>query len=104
MDSASKNADIHYEAVLAAGNWDVDAAWPHIASLVTSRKTDKLLRLAAIEAVAGIRPGEAAEILAEFAVSDDEEIAAAAQEAMVMAEGLSDEDDDFNDDDDELDR
>ena len=52
----SKNQDIHYEAVLAADNWAVDAAWPHVAALVTSGETDKPLMLAAIEAVASIRP------------------------------------------------
>ena len=28
----SKNPDTHYEVVLAAGNWEVDAAWPHVAA------------------------------------------------------------------------
>lgn len=89
----SRNSDIHYEAVCAAGAWEVDAAWPHIAALVTSEDTDKPLRLAAIEAVASIRPREAAEILDELSDSDDEDIAEAVSEAMVMAQGLADEDD-----------
>ncbi len=92
----SRNEDIHYEAVRAAGTWGVDAAWLHIAALVTSRETDKPLRLAAIEAVASIRPREAAEILADLTDSDDEDIVEAVSEAMVMAEGLSDEDDEGN--------
>jgi len=96
----SKNPDIHYEAVCAAGNWEVDAAWPHIAALVTSGETDKHLLLAAIEAVAYIRPQEAAEILADLADSDDEDIAEAGYEAMTMAEGLSDEDDEDDEDED----
>ena len=54
--------DIHYQAVCAAGNWEVDAAWLHIASLATTELTDKSLRLAAIEAVGNIRPQEAAEL------------------------------------------
>jgi hypothetical protein len=29
----SKHPDIHYEAVLAAGTWEVDAAWPHVAAV-----------------------------------------------------------------------
>ena len=90
----STNPDIHYEAVLAAGNWEVDAAWPHVAALVTSRKTEKPLLLAAIDAVASIRPHEAAEILDDLADSDDEDIAEAVDEAMAMAKGLSDEDED----------
>lgn len=88
----TKNPDIHYEAVLAAGNWQVDAAWPHIASLVISDETDKDLLLAAIYAIGAIRPQEASEILIDLAESDDEDIVEAAYEAMAMAEGLEDED------------
>ncbi len=89
----STNPDIHYEAVRAAGAWGVDAAWPHIAALVASGETDKPLLLAAIEAVASIRPREAAEILDDLTDSDDEDIAEAVSEALTMAEGLADEDD-----------
>ena len=89
----SRNPDIHYEAVCAAGAWEVDAAWPHIAALVTSEETDKPLLLAAIEAVASIRPREAAEILDDLTDSDDEAIVEAVSEAMTMAEGLAYEDD-----------
>ena len=100
----SKNPDLHCEAVLAAGNWAVDAAWPHVAALVTSEETDKPLLLAAIEAVASIRPHEAAAILADLADADDEDIVAAVEEAMAMADGASgeDADDDCTDDDDSL--
>jgi hypothetical protein len=87
----SKNPDLHYEAVCAAGTWEVDAAWPHITALVTSRGTDKPLLLAAIEAVAGIRPQQAAEVLNGLTDSDDEDIAEAVFEATAMAEGRSDE-------------
>jgi hypothetical protein len=85
----SRNPDIHYEAVCAAGNWELDAAWPHVAALVTSKNTDKPLLLAAMDAIAGIRPGEAAELLAGLTDADDDEIAEAASEAMAMAEGLA---------------
>jgi uncharacterized protein (UPF0147 family) len=57
----TENQDIHYEAVCAAGNWEVDAAWSHITGLITTEETDKYLLLAAIEAAASIRPQEAAE-------------------------------------------
>jgi hypothetical protein len=100
----SKNPDIHCEAVLAAGNWEVDAAWPHVAALVTSGETDKPLLLAAIDAAASIRPHEVAEILDDLADCDDEDIVAAVDEAMAMAmaDGPAgeDADDDFNDDND----
>jgi len=98
----NENEDIHYEAVCAAGNWEVDAAWSHIASLATTELTDKWLRLAAIEAVASIRPQKAAEILIELTQSDDEDIVDAAYEAMVMSGWFPDEDyDDYYDDDDD---
>ena len=95
----SENPEIHYEAVCAAGDWAVDEAWPHIAALVASEETEKPLLLAAIDAVAGIRPQEASEILGDLTDSDDEDIVDAAFEAMAMAGGPSD--DDFDDEDDE---
>ena len=96
----SKNPDIHYEAVCAAGNWQVDAAWPHIAKLLASGGTEKPLLLAAIEAAAFIRPQEASGILVGLTESEDEDIVEAVHEAMVMAGGLGevdgyDEDDEF---------
>ena len=87
----SENRDIHYQAVCAAGNWGVDAAWPHIAGLITAGETDKPLLLAAIGAAACIRPLEAAEILVGLTDSDDEDVAEAACEAMAMAEVASDD-------------
>jgi len=92
-----ENEDIHYQAVCAAGNWEVDPAWSHIASLVTTELTDKSLRLAAIEAAANIRPQEAAEILLDLTQADDEDIVDAAYEAMAMS-GLFPDDDDDDDD------
>jgi hypothetical protein len=92
----STNPNMHYEAVCAAGNWGVAAAWPHISKLLASKKTEKALLLAAIDAVAGIRPEEAAEVLGDFIDSDDEEIVDAAYEAMAMA-GVEWEDEDEDD-------
>jgi hypothetical protein len=81
----SKDEDIHYHAVCAAGNWELDAAWDHIAGLITTRKTEKSLLLAAIEAAAYIRPGQAAEFLAKLAESKDKDIAEAALDAIDIA-------------------
>ena len=97
----NENEDIHYQAVCAAGNWEVDAAWSHIAGLVTTELTDKSLRLAAIEAVANIRPKEAEEILLDLTQSDDEDIVDAAYEAMAMFGWFPDDDYDDEDDKDE---
>jgi len=93
---ALKSADpeIHYEAVRAAGNWGLAAAWSHIVALVQDRGTPKPLLLAAIGAVGSIRPAEARGILADLADSDDEEIAEAAADAIGMAETAPDEEDD----------
>jgi hypothetical protein len=93
---ALKSADpeIHYEAVQAAGNWGLAAAWSHIVALVHDAGAPKPLLLAAIGAVASIRPAEARRILVDLAGSDDEEIAEAADEAIGMAETASDEEDD----------
>jgi len=85
----SSNPEIEREAVQAAGNQGVEAAWPHVAALLASEDTDKPLLLAAIEAAAYIRPDEAGILLVDLADSRDEEIAEAAQDAMAMSEGLS---------------
>jgi hypothetical protein len=97
----SADPEVHYQAVEAAGNWSLDAAWPHVADLVTDEDTPKELRLAAIEALGSIRPSEAGEILAELADSEDEEIAEAANDAMMMAEAASEHEEDEDDEDEE---
>ncbi len=91
--------DIHYQAVCAAGDWEVDAAWPHVAALVTSLGTDKPLLLAAIDAVGSIRPHQADEVLFDLTGSDDEDIVEAAEEAMTMAGFVSGEAVDVDDED-----
>ncbi len=93
---ALKSADpeIHYEAIAAADNWGLASAWSHIVSLVHDPGTAKPLLLAAIGAVASIRPAEARGILADLAESEDPEIAAAADEAIGMTEAALDEEDD----------
>ena len=78
----------------AAGNWELNSAWSHIIGLVHNPATPKYLLLAAIDAVACIRPREARAILLALADSDDEEIAEAADEAITIAEGSSGEIDD----------
>jgi hypothetical protein len=87
--------EIQYQAVCAAGDWEIDAAWPYIAALVTWDEIDKPLLFAVIEAVASIRPEEAPEILGDLTDSDDEEIAEAVFDALALAgEPAGDEDDD----------
>lgn len=104
----SEDPDIHYEAVIGAGTWQVDAAWPHVVELLTSDGTDKALFLAAIQAAAGIRPDEAPELLGDLIDHHDEDVAGAAYEALAMAEafsaieGLEEDDEDLDEDLDEL--
>lgn len=85
----SEDPEVHYEAVCAAGSWGVEGAWSHVAALVSAKDTDKELRLAAIDAVATIRPREAQDVLFDLTVSDDEEIVEAVYEALAIAGGES---------------
>ncbi len=59
------------------------------------------MRLAAIEAVAGLRPSEAASLLVNWAASDDEDIVAAAEEAMAMARAVGELNEEFGDESDD---
>jgi len=96
----SPDPAIYFQAICAAGSWEIDEAWPHVEALVTSDRTDKDLRLAAIEAAACIRPEEARGILADLTNSRDDDIVEAAFDALAMIEGLLElEDDDAEDDD-----
>lgn len=102
----SENPDIVYEAVTAAGTWQIEEAWPFVEELIINRdETDKSLLIAAIIAAPQIRPGEAAELLSapDLSYPDDEEIAEAVEEAremmMIMADDFPD---DLPDDEDDL--
>ena len=103
----SEDPELRREAVVAAGEQEVDEAWEPIAELVSSGDTDKELLLAAIAAAAAIRPREAGPLLVDVDDAGDEEIAATVAEAMdfVLAaqEAPDDFDDDFEDFDEELD-
>jgi hypothetical protein len=88
------DAGIQREAVIAAGQRELDEAWPHVRALVRSASTPKPLLLAAIEAVANIRPGEAADELSSLARSRDGEIVEAVEEALAIAEVAALGDDD----------
>ena len=93
----SPDPEIHYQAVSAAGNWELDAAWPHVLGLLNEAVTSKPLLLAVIGAVSSIRPQEAGQLLIGLTESDDEDIAEAANEAIAMSEPIPDEEDDEDD-------
>ena len=100
----SQDPKIHLEAVKAAGSFEIAEAWPHIAALAQSERTEKDLRIAAIEALSTLKPEDSLPILIELSDSEDEEIAEAADEAQSMAVGFLDDgedDDEFDEDDDE---
>jgi hypothetical protein len=97
----SPDRDIHVEAVQAAGNWALDAAWSHVVGIVNDPGAPKRLLLAAIEAVGNIRPAEAGAVLADLVESGDEDIAEAVDEVMAMAEVASEDEADEDDEDDE---
>lgn len=99
----SDNEDIHYHAVIAAGNWEVDQAWPHIAALAESLDTEKSLRLAAIEALGTLRPHESGDILFELLSDEDEDVVDAASEAVSMSSLFLDDldEEEFDDEEDE---
>ena len=102
----SQNPDIQYEAVRAAGEWELKSAWPHVAALLATASADKDLLLAAIDAAAVINPEEASEYLDRLAESKDEDVAEAALDALLEMdhEASWDEDDeDFYEDDEEED-
>ncbi len=89
--------EIHYEAVRAAGEAELEGAWSHIVDLTKRRSTPKDLLIVAIGAAASIRPSEARNTLGHLTDSDDVDIAEAAEEAIGMAESMSGE---FGDDED----
>jgi hypothetical protein len=97
----SPDAVTHGQAILAAANWELEVAWPHVAALLYSEGIDKSLLLAAIEAVPLLRPREASVLLAPFVDSEDEDIVDAVQEAREMTGGLLDEEPDWDPDDDD---
>lgn len=109
MAALSGDADpIRYEALLAAGNRELKAAWPHVAAILEADHPDKDLLLAAIDAAATIRPEEAVDTLERFACHADGDVVDAAFMALAMTghdgddlDFDSDEDDDEDDEEDD---
>lgn len=79
--------EIQAEALFAAGDQAVEAAWPHVARLLENPMAPRDLLLAAISAAATVNHEEAPALLRGFLDSPDEEIDEAAREALEMAEG-----------------
>jgi hypothetical protein len=92
----SRDAQIHVQAVRAAGSQEVEAAWPHVFALVNKYDTTpKPLLLAAIGAVGSIRQDtETLELLNHLVDSEDEDVSDAADEALSLAGAYTDFDED----------
>ena len=86
--SAAKTRRILREAVISAGEREIDAAWPRVTALLDPSKTEKSLLLAAIDAVASIRPHLAPRVLNDLGGSEDDEIATAVYDALAMQEAI----------------
>lgn len=80
----SGDAEILREALRAAGRREHPAASKRALSLASDPKADRPLRLAATEALGGLRPDGAEALLRELTQSDDEELAAVAEEALTF--------------------
>lgn len=82
----SQNTAIQYLAISAAGVWQIDEAWPLVLQKLNDPNSEKPIVLAAIDAIAALRPAEAEDALASFLDDDDEDIVEAAGEAIGVAE------------------
>lgn len=98
----SQDEDILYEAVSAAGNWQLKSAWSPLVKLLSKRHVDRDVLLAAIEAIVEIDPKEAEGVLLKLVDSKDEEISQAALDALSTASGLADFSDDWDEEDEDL--
>jgi hypothetical protein len=92
----SNSPELVFQAVAAAGTWQIDDAWQDVVALVENGATDKDLLIEAIRAIGYIRPDEAPGILEGLVEHEDDDIADAAHEALEAAASL---DDGFLDDD-----
>jgi hypothetical protein len=90
------DAGIRSGAVVAAGQWSLQEAWPHIREILTSESVDQDLLLAAIDAAGYIETDEARHVLSDLADSDDDEVADAARDASITISAL-DELEEFDD-------
>ena len=83
----SENRAIRYEALLAAGYWEMAEAWPAIARLAADPDIDKTMLLTVIDSAANIGLPESASFLEKLLYSDDDDIVDAVHEALGMLEG-----------------
>lgn len=83
---------VQREAVRAAALRGLSKAWRKIKALAQSATCPKGVRLAAIDAVADLRPHKAQEVLEDLLRHEDEDLARAAREALIAAGAIDPED------------
>ncbi len=89
----SGDPELRYQAVCAAGEQELEAAWPSVLAVLKDAAADRELLMAAIDAAARIRPEEALEEIGRFVESPDADVAETALDAMAMARALTGEGD-----------
>ncbi len=80
----SDDEDTEFQAVCAADVWSIEAAWHHVLNLVCAADTEKFLRMAAIDAMASIRPHETAGVLLELDEFEDDDLVNQVHEVVAM--------------------
>jgi HEAT repeat protein len=89
----SPEPELRYQAMCAAGEQELETAWPHVLAVLKDKAPDREMLMAAIDAAARIRPEEAVELIEPFTDSADSDIAETALDALAMARALTGEGD-----------
>ena len=86
----SKDPDIKYHAIQAAGNWGIAESWHDIRDVLRNPDADTNLLLAAIDASVNMEHHEAMAVLSELLdrSSDNDDIIDAVHEALAMLDEL----------------
>ena len=86
----SKDTELKYQAIQAAGNWGIAESWPDISDVLSNQDADTNLLLAAIDAAVKIGHHDAMAVLSELfdRSSDNDDIIDAVHEALAMLDEL----------------
>lgn len=86
----SKDPDVKYQAIRAAGNWGITESWPDIRDVLNNQDADTDMLMAAIDAAVNIEHHEAMAVLNERLdrSSDNDDIVDAVEEALAMIDEL----------------
>lgn len=86
----SKDTELKYQAIQAAGNWGIAESWPDIRDVLSNQDADTNLLLAAIDAAVNVGHHDAMAVLSELLdrSSDNDDIIDAVHEALAMLDEL----------------